>query len=207
MAAQQLPIAPVSRKGRYRAAAAAQLLDAHRRGEARVAIGRASDFFGPGVVSAHFGDRFYRRIFANKPGECIGDPDQRHTYSFAPDVAAGLVALGLDPRGDGQAWMLPALPAESTRAVVARMGGVLGRTVEVSAIPGFAMRLMGLFSRPMRELAEMRYQWQQPFVVDDARFRETFGVSATPWDRAISETMAWAGARYAADDTVAQLAS
>ncbi len=47
----------------------------------------------------------------------------------------------------------------------------------------------------------MRYQRQRPFVLDDTRLRDTFGVQATPWDEAITRTMAWARTRYAPKPT------
>jgi len=196
---EDTPMAPTTRKGELRARASDELLAAHHAGTVRVAIARASDFFGPGATNAHFGDRFYRRIFAGKPGECLGDVDQPHTYSFTPDVAAGLVTLGLDERGDGKVWMLPAHPAESTRAVANRMGAVLGREIRMTRIPGWALTIMGLFSKPMRELGEMTYQWLQPFAVDDSRFRATFGVEPTAWTKAIDRTMTWARSRYGAE--------
>ena len=46
---EDLPLAARTRKGTTRAAMTTALLDVHRRGTVRVAIGRASDFFGPGV--------------------------------------------------------------------------------------------------------------------------------------------------------------
>src|SRR5262245_6154698 len=57
--AEDADIAPVSRKGALRAEAAAVMLDAHARGDLPVAIGRASDFFGPHCTSSLFGDRFW----------------------------------------------------------------------------------------------------------------------------------------------------
>jgi hypothetical protein len=44
----------------------------------------------------------------------------------------------------------------------------------------------------------MAYQWEEPFVVDDARFRARFGDLATPLDAAARETVAYARARVAA---------
>jgi nucleoside-diphosphate-sugar epimerase len=44
----------------------------------------------------------------------------------------------------------------------------------------------------MRELAEMTYQWKQPYVLDDTKFRNAFGFGATSWDDAISVTASWA---------------
>jgi len=190
------PMAPRSRKGELRVQATESLLGAHLRGDVRVAIGRASDYFGPGAATTSiFGDRFFRRVLAGKSADCFGDPDQPHSYSFTPDVAAGLEALGR--RDDaGGVWMLPVQPAESTRAVIARFGRALGRELEVSRIPTWALHTLGVVSPMLRETAEMAYQWRQPFAVDDRRIRAAFGVAATPWDQAIATTVAWAHTAY-----------
>jgi len=39
----------------------------------------------------------------------------------------------------------------------------------------------------------MAYQWEVPFVIDDSRFRQTFGYGATPIERGLGQ----AGARAA----------
>ncbi|MDF2694060.1 MAG: Nucleoside-diphosphate-sugar epimerase [Labilithrix sp.] len=49
----------------------------------------------------------------------------------------------------------------------------------------------------MREVVEMTYQWEAPFIVDDSRFRQTFGYEATPIEQAVAATAAWAKTRYA----------
>ena len=49
----------------------------------------------------------------------------------------------------------------------------------------------------MRELSEMLYQWEEPFVVDDSRFRARFGARATPPDAAAQATAEWALSHYA----------
>ena len=50
---------------------------------------------------------------------------------------------------------------------------------------------MGLFSPMMRELPEVLYQHEKPFVVDDRRFVKAFGVRATDLDTACLETLAF----------------
>src|SRR5262245_34272243 len=64
--AEDTPIGPVSRKGALRAEAAQLMLDAHTRGDVPVAIGRASDFFGPGCTNSILGDRFWTKLFAGR---------------------------------------------------------------------------------------------------------------------------------------------
>ena len=41
----------------------------------------------------------------------------------------------------------------------------------------------------MRALREMVYQWERPYVIDDRRFRSTFGVEPTPIDAALRATL------------------
>ncbi len=191
-------VAPRSRKGALRAEAAELILGSGARGGRRVAIARAADFFGPGApLSAIFGERFFRRVFAGKAGESFGNPEMPHSYSYVPDVAAGLVALGTSASADG-VYMLPVQPAEPTRAVIERFYRVLGKSLGVARVPTWALRAMGLFNPSIRELVEMVYQWEQPYAVDDERIRREFGLSPTPWDEAIDATIAWGRAAFSA---------
>jgi nucleoside-diphosphate-sugar epimerase len=188
------PMAPVSKKGALRVEAAAYMLEADAKGKLPVAIGRAPDFFGPEARLSILGDYFFDRILKGKDALLFGDPDALHAYAYTPDVARGLVALGTsDARG---LWMLPVHPAESTRQVVARFGRALGRDIGVRRLPAWVLRAGGLFDPQIGEAAEMTYQWRQPFVVDDARFRAAFGFGPTPWDEAIGRTLAWAREAY-----------
>jgi hypothetical protein len=95
--------------------------------------------------------------------------------------------------------MLPCLPAVTSRAMAARFAVALGRPIALSRMPPLAMRLAGLFVPIVRELEEMSYQWEEPFVVDDARFRARFGDLATPADAAARATHAWAVSTWGAD--------
>jgi nucleoside-diphosphate-sugar epimerase len=194
---EDTPMAPVSKKGALRAKAAEYMLEADARGATRVAIGRAADFFGPGAPNALLGDRFLERAYAGKTAQVFDDPDQLHSYSYIPDVAAGLVALGSSEAVRG-VWMLPVLPAETTRDVIARFSRSLGRDIGLSNLPTWLLRTIGVLYPMAREVAEMTYQWEQQYVLDDAKFRATFGFGATPWDTAIADTIAWAGSVYGA---------
>ena len=190
------PVAPISRKGALRAKVAQRLLDAHRAGDARVTLARAADFYGPGVtLTAVFGERFIGRALAGKNGECFGPPDLPHSYSYGPDVAAGLVTLAQSEKSWGEVWHLPVAPAESTRAVVERFGRELGTPLQTRVVPGFVLQVMGLFVPPVKELLEMRYQWQAPFVLDDAKFRAAFGGTATSLDEGVRATVKWMKSR------------
>jgi nucleoside-diphosphate-sugar epimerase len=194
---ERSPLTPCSKKGALRVALAEERFAAHRRGDVRVAVGRASDFFGPDLPLSAFSDRFYQRVLAGKAAECMGDPDQLHSYTYVDDVARALAILGSDERSFGEVWHLPTAAAETTRQLNARLGRALGLDIATMQVPKWLVRGLGLFQPMMRELHEMMYQWDVPYVLDDSKFRATFGVSATPTQVAVEETARWARARYA----------
>jgi hypothetical protein len=38
----------------------------------------------------------------------------------------------------------------------------------------------------------MLYQWEEPFIVDDRRFRKRFEILPVPWEPAARATVEWA---------------
>jgi nucleoside-diphosphate-sugar epimerase len=190
------PLAPCSKKGTLRVDLANLRLGAHARGDVRVAIGRASDFFGANLPNSAWSDRFYQRVLAGKKAECMGDPDLPHSYTYVDDIARALATLGERDEADGKVWHLPTAPAETTRALTKRLGRALGIEADVARVPKLMVRAAGVFVPFMREVVEMMYQWEVPYVIDDGRFRETFGYGATPIDEAVAATAAWARGRY-----------
>ena len=108
---EDLPYAATNRKGTARAKMATRLLAADRAGDVRVAIGRGSDFFGPGATDTVVGDRFFGRIVAGKPAEVYGRPDLPHSFTYVPDFARALIELGRHEDACGRAWHVPTAPA------------------------------------------------------------------------------------------------
>lgn len=51
--------------------------------------------------------------------------------------------------------------------------------------------LMGLLVPVIRELPEMLYEREKPFVVDSSLFESTFGISPTAMNDAIDATVSW----------------
>jgi nucleoside-diphosphate-sugar epimerase len=192
------PMNPCSRKGEIRAKVAQLLFDAHRRGDVRAACGRASDFYGPGGTLTQLGDYFWPRVLKGRSGQAIANPDAIHTYHYIPDVAVGLATLGAAPDDAfGRPWMLPCRPAESLRDLARRLEKPFRAPIAVAVVPGWMRALLGVFIPPLREMPEMQYQWEEPFIIDDRPFRERFGVPPEDADRAAEATVAWARAHYA----------
>jgi nucleoside-diphosphate-sugar epimerase len=188
---EDLPLAATTSKGRTRAAMTAELLSAAAAGRVRIAIGRASDFFGAGATESTLGERAFGNAVAGKRADFIGNPSLPHTYSYVPDIAAGLATLGTDERAAGQVWHLPGPETVTTRALLDLVAAEVGHPVAVRNVPPLALRAMGVVSPLMRGLAEMAYEFEEPFILDTTKFESAFGTAATPLATAITETVAW----------------
>ena len=187
-----LPESATTVKGRIRAEAAAMLMDAHRAGKVRAAIARASDFFGPGVTDASMlGTRVFQRLLDGKPAQVVGDPDRLHSYTYIEDFAAALAALADRPDAAGGIWHVPNAPALSTRTVVSRIASLAGARNRLSAAPGWLVGMLGLFDANLRELKEMLYEFDDDFVVDGSKAETALGLTATPWETSLTETLDW----------------
>jgi nucleoside-diphosphate-sugar epimerase len=188
---EDLPYDATGRKGMTRARMAQDLLEAHRAGKLRVTIGRASDYFGPRGLLTAMGERVFYPAIAGKKAQVMGDPDQPHSYSYIPDIAKGLAILGERNEADGEAWHLPNEPALTTRQFIEQVYSAAGTEVGIQAMPRPMVSVVGLFNGNVRELKEMLYEFEEPFVVDHSRFEAAFGGYATPLAEAIDATVAW----------------
>jgi nucleoside-diphosphate-sugar epimerase len=128
---------------------------------------------------------------SGKPAQVIGNPDELHSYTYAPDAGRTLATLGTDDRAVGQVWLVPNAPAKTTRELVAMIGEALGRDIKLQSAPRLLLKLMGLFNPAIRELDEMLYEFEQPFVVDGSKFERAFGIGATLFEQSIPATVAW----------------
>jgi nucleoside-diphosphate-sugar epimerase len=182
-----------TKKGQLRGRMAQELLAAHQAGRVQVAIGRASDYFGPrGGAQSNLGDRLFPAALAGKSASVLGDPDQPHTYTYSPDIGEGLAVLGEHPDAPGTVWHLPNDPnTRTTRELVDVVYRLAGQPrTRVRQVPPLLLRLAALTNRTLRELLEMQYQFEEPFVVDSSKIINTLGVPATPIEQALADTLA-----------------
>src|ERR671921_129447 len=197
---EDLPHSPNTRKGTVRARMSKELMEAHKSGRVRVATGRASDFFGPRVLVSAAGEQVFGRAVEGKSAQVAGDPDQPHTYTYAPDIGRGLVILGEREEALGQAWHLPSPETVTTRQFVETIFEVVGKPARVQAVPKILLRAIGLFNPGIRETIEMLYEFEEPFVVDHSKFEKAFGEHATPLKEAIGDTVGWYRSKGTAGD-------
>jgi hypothetical protein len=71
------------------------------------------------------------------------------------------------------------------------MASQVGHPVAIRSVPKLALRALGLVNPMLRELAEVSYQFDEPFVLDTSKYESVFGTVGTPLAAAISATVAW----------------
>lgn len=186
------PLAATDTKGRVRARMWLDALAAHQAGRARVTEARAADFVGPQVPGSqsHLG-RQLGSIRKGRRAWVIGDPDAPRTWAYLPDVAATLATLGTDERSLGRAWHVPSNPPRSQRQALGDLAAAMGRpAVPVSTIPWPVLRAMGVAVPLLREIVDVRHQFDSAYVIDSRATTRTFGLTATPWDEVVRATVA-----------------
>ena len=152
-------------------------------------------------MSQNIFDRWGRAAYRRRPPEpswpkrpaynFIGNPGLPHTYSYVPDIAAGLATLGTDARAAGQVWHLPGPATVTTRALLDLVADQVGHPVGIRSLPKLAVRALGLVNPVLRELGETYYQFGEPFILDTSKYQATFGTAGTPLADAIAATLAW----------------
>jgi hypothetical protein len=73
---------------------------------------------------------------------------------------------------------------------VGDLAAAMGRPpVAVSGVPWPVLRAVGLVVPMMGEVAAMRHQFDQEFLIDATETTETFGLTATPWNEVVGATV------------------
>ena len=187
---EDLPLAATGPKGRTRAQMWRDALAAHNAGSVRATEVRASDYVAPGP-SSHLGDRVVPRLLTGKSVAVMKSADTPHTWTAVNDVARLLIAVATDERAWGRAWHVPSNPPRTQREAVGDLCLAAGvDPVQVREHSALLMRALGLVNPLIRELAEVSYQFENPFVLDSTAAQHTFGLAPTPWDDILANVIA-----------------
>lgn len=206
------PQNPVTRKGAIRVEMERRLRAAADEG-VRSLVVRAGDFFGPKAGNSWFAQGLV------KPGKSVrtvtqpGRAGVGHQWSYLPDVARTMVLL-LQNEEKLQAFenvhMAGHWDADGTRMVesIRRVvaAATNGRKPAVGHFPWWLFSLAAPVVTLFREMKEMRYLWQEPVQMSNARLLALLGHEPhTPWDEAVRITLEGLGCLGASGQSPARL--
>lgn len=180
---EDMPLTSYGEKPAARAEVTRLWLAARDAGRVKVAALRAPDFYGPGVGLSHIGDAGFGALARGKRAMLIAPPDTPHDFCYVPDFARAAVTL-LDAPDDayGQAWHVPCAPIRTPRQILTLGAKAIGAKPRIGALPLWALPMAGLVVPMLREMAEMRFQWDRPYRVDTSKFARRFWSDATPFE-------------------------
>jgi nucleoside-diphosphate-sugar epimerase len=188
--AEDSPQHPLTRKGKLRVAMEERL----RASGVPAIVVRAGDFFG-GRGGGSGGSWFSRGLV--KPGSLLkavarpGRPGVGHAWAYLPDLAETMVLLAENAPARGfQSYHFAGHYDADGEAMIGAVQRAAGRPLKVSAFPWPAVTLLSPFVRVFREVLEMRYLWQAPLRLDNAKLVGVLGHEPhTPLDEAVGATL------------------
>ncbi|WP_067464388.1 NAD-dependent epimerase/dehydratase family protein [Nocardia amamiensis] len=196
---ERQPMRPNSAKGRVRAKLWAEALAAHEAGRIRTAEVRGSDYLGAGAKSV-FTAVALPAVLAGRRVLFPADLDTAHSWTDVGDTARTLVAVADDEDAWGRAWHTPTAPPMSIRELAELAATIAGAPpARVRRMPAAMLWAAGLFDPDARELPELRYQFDRPFVIESSAATAKFGIDPTPTVDALRATIAAFQATVVAD--------
>ncbi|MBK7410045.1 MAG: NAD-dependent epimerase/dehydratase family protein [Saprospirales bacterium] len=184
------PHNPCSKKGKVRDEMTKALFEAHKNGKVRATSVRGSDFFGPWEPIN--GEMIFKTALKRKTINMLGNLNQPHSFTYVKDFGKALAIAGTEDRALGKVWHVPSGEAFTQKQLLDMLSKQLGYELKARATGKFMLNLIGLFNPSVKEVVEMLYEFEAPFVIDGSAMEKTFGLTATPFEQRISETLDWA---------------
>ena len=188
---EDMPSTTYGQKPRVRGVITRLWQQAHNDGKVKAVAVRAADFYGPAAPTSVLTSYGVVRLLKGKPALSPYPPDNPHDFSYIPDFARALETL-IDAPDDayGQTWHVPnPRPTHSLRELLTMAANMIGVPPRVQVLSPVLATILSLFRSDVRELKEMRYQWDQPFIVDSSKFMKRFWSDPTPFEEGLRSTI------------------
>jgi nucleoside-diphosphate-sugar epimerase len=157
----------------------------------RVAIVKSSDFIGQRIEKGVFGTEFLNRIYNQKTVFLPGNITLPHHFTFIEDFAKAMVMVALEPKAFNEIWHVPNDKAISQKEWIEIFEIKTGLTIKFRSIPKFMIKIIGLFNPFVKELDELSYQFEHPYLINSQKFINRFGDISTPTSEIAKKTIQW----------------
>lgn len=188
--APETPQVPHTARGAIRVRTEKLLRDAAARGDCRVVVLRAGDFFGPGSSFDWFDQLILREASKGRLAQ-VSAPGIGHSWAYLPDLGRAIVKLAeiRDTLGAFENFHFAGHWATGAE-LVAAIEKAAPVKLKVLPPPVTLLRLMGLANPIMREIVKMRYLWENEMELVDPRLDAILGPDfRTPFDEAVAASV------------------
>ncbi len=184
------PFSPTSKKGEMRMQLNKLILNAIENRNLKAIIARAPDFYGAVKDRSMPVELIYKNLIAGKKAQWMFNAKVKHSFIYVPDAAKATALLGNTAEAYNQIWNLPtdkhSLTGEEWIELFARE---MGKSARYQLIPAWMVWVTGLFVRFMKEMYEMRYQFDRDYFFDSSKFERYFKVKPTSYQDGVKETL------------------
>lgn len=187
---EESPISPCSKKGEVRAEVDRLILKAIESNKLKAIIARAPDFFSEFKDRSLLMNLVYDNLVKGKKAQWFCNVKVVHTCGYAPDLAKGTAMLGNTSDAYGQIWNLPTDP-ERIRGEqwISLFAEEMNTSNKYQVLPGWGMKALGLFVPILKEMYEMRYQYDRDYYFDSSKFNKKFNYIPTNNRTAVKQTI------------------
>lgn len=188
---EEHPLDADTKKGRLRNMLEEKLWVAHHARDIELIVPRFPDFYGPGIVNGLMAPIFKAAI-GGKTARWPATLDQKHALVYVGDAARAAVRLATDDSSTGQVWHVPG-PAPITGGEFLSLAfEAAGSKPKPGVLPGWLLRLAGLFNADAKELLELMYEFEEPMLLDGGRFSAAYpDFKFTAHTDAVENTVRW----------------
>ena len=134
---------------------------------------------------------FLEKLLKNQPPKILAPMDVPHTFAYTQDLARAMLLLAEDKNTWGEVWHLPNNESITLGQVNEIFNQILGTHHTIKVMPRALISALAVFSPPLKEVKEMLYQYDYPYVMDYSRFLQRFpDFVVTPYDTALANMVA-----------------
>ncbi|MEN8247325.1 MAG: NAD-dependent epimerase/dehydratase family protein [Bacteroidota bacterium] len=187
---EETPLKPVSKKGKVREEILSMLLREVESGNLTALVARCADYYGAGIKqTSMLTETVFNNMAQGKAPNWMGPLDCKHSFTYTPDAAKGTSILGNTPDAYNQVWHLPTagntLTGQEWIDTFAK--GLNKKPKKAMILSPFMLNLIGLFIPVMKELKEMRYQYEEDYMFISDKFEQRFDFTPTSYVEGIRQ--------------------
>lgn len=168
------PFVPVGRKSQVCANMAEILLSAMKDKSIDAVIGRAPEFYGPGLTQSITNSLVFNRVKNDKRAFVPVNDAVLRTLIWTPDASRALVLLGNTPDAYGETWHLPTDDSITYKEIMSKAEKILGRKINYTIVPMWLFKIGSLFNQQVKELTELLPRYKYDNVFKSNKFKENF---------------------------------
>jgi nucleoside-diphosphate-sugar epimerase len=188
---EDTPYNPCSKKGEVRARIANDLMEQVEAGKLTAMIARAADFYGPDTRTGIPNVLVFEPYKKGQKAAWLVNADVPHSLTFTPDAARGVAMLAERDSAWNQVWHLPTRPDPPTgRQLIEMAAREFGVAPRFRVFGRATMKIAGWFNPLNREVYEMLYQNDSPYLFDSSKFDREFDFQATPYPEGVRSAVA-----------------